>query len=133
MTTREQLLKEIADLDAQINRLVASMKLPRIEYHPFPKSMWILALLCFGWTMFGADIPLPNAAEMHQQYSTWSWNLGLVCLVWALISTVSWIFKRGRGRRQEKSENYMENSRMVQGLQEQRRELQARLRDLTAE
>ena len=58
------------------------------------------------------------------------WIILLLGLGLLVLRVVGW---RGRVRRQEKSENYMENSRMVQGLQEQRRELQARLRDLTAE
>ena len=124
---RQDLLREIARLDDEINSTVAAAELPRLDYRPFPKGTWLFALLMLGWAEFGGYIP--GSFYYHLQTARYDWYLGLVIALVAVLSTISW-FMRSRGYK-DKSEAYTEASRRARGLQERRRELQMELRALS--
>jgi MFS superfamily sulfate permease-like transporter len=126
---REQLLQEIARLDEEINRVVGSTRLPALEYRPFPIGTWITAAMFFAWWKFGDR--LPGAYVYHYQSQNYAFYLGLIFIVIAIFSSISWFI---RSRKYGKtSEEYTAASRDARELQERRRELQAELRALSKE
>lgn len=129
---REQLLREIAEIDDRINQAVTSAELPTFEYKPFPLGTWILAIMLFAWSRFGSMIP--EAYAYYDQTKTYAFYGAIVLGALALIRSVLWLL-RGHGGRayQKKSSAYMEASRDARELQEKRRELQAELRAISGE
>ena len=124
---RDELLKEIARLDEEINRMVASAKLPSLDARPFPFGTWTFAIMCFAWWQYGDRIP--GAYIYYLNTYNYAYYLGLVIGLVAILSTISW-FLRGRGY-QTKNSAYLTASRSARALQERRRELQAELRAIS--
>ncbi len=125
--TREEILKEIARLDEEINRTVAAVELPKLEHRPFPLGMWFLTAGCFAWYRYGGQIP--QAYIMHYETAMYAYYLGIIFGVIAVLATISWIV-RGRGY-SSKSEAYTAAGRSARELQERRRDLQAELRAIS--
>lgn len=126
---RDDLMAEIARLDAEINRTVTSVELPRLEYRPFPWGLWIFCGMCFAWYYYGDRVP--GAYPYYVITAHYAWYIGLIFILIALYATLRWVF-RGRGYH-ERSEAYGAASRRARDLQEQRRELQAELRAISQE
>jgi type VI protein secretion system component VasK len=126
---REQLQREIARLDEEINQVISSTEIPRLDMRPFPTGTWIFAILCFAWSLFGGLIP--GAGVYHMETAGWAWIAGIVFVILAVISTISWFLRR-RGYK-ERSGEYLQASRQARELQEKRRDLQAELRSLNEE
>lgn len=126
---RESLQREIARLDQEINAVISSTEIPRLDVRPFPTGTWLLAILCFAWSLFGQLVP--GAARWHYKTANWAWIAGIVLGVVAILATISWLLRK-RGQRGH-SDDYMQLSRRTRELQEQRRELQAELRALNEE
>lgn len=124
---REQILEEIARLDEEINRVLASAQLPKLEHRPFPLGLWALTGLSFAWWKYGDY--LPGAYIYHFETAQYGFYLGIVFAVIAVLSSISWLI-RGRGYG-GKSEAYRSASRNARELQERRRELQAELKSLS--
>ena len=124
---RVELQKKIAQLDEEINSVLASTELPKLDVRPFPIGTWLFGFLCLAWVEFGSRIPAMYS--YHLETAVWEWRLGLVIQAVAFLSTLSWFF-RGRGY-EYKSAAYTEASRKVRDLQERRRDLQSELRGLT--
>ena len=123
---REDLQREIARLDEEINQVIGATELPSLDIRPFPRGTWFFAAVCFAYAYLGYMIP--GGREVHQdiqQYARW---LGAGMTVIAVLSTILWFFK-GRGY-QNRSSSYMQASRRARELQEKRQELQAELRAL---
>lgn len=126
---RELLLQEIANIDKELNRVVAASPLPAMNGRPFPLGAWVFAGMCLGWAEYGHRIP---GAYLHYlQTARYAWYLGIAMAVVALFSTISWLV-RSFGR-SNKSENYFSASREARILQERRRDLQAELRAISGE
>jgi len=124
---REDLLREIAEIDDQINSVIGAVELPKLNAVPFPTGTWVLAILCFAWWQFGGYIP--GAFIFHLETARWAFYLGLVLSVFGFISTVRWMFS---GRSYEaQSSAYTDASRKARELQERRRDLQAELRAIS--
>ncbi len=126
---RESLQRRIAQLDEEINQVITATEIPKLDVRPFPTGTWLVAILCFAWSQFGSLIP--GARQYHLETAKWAWIAGIVLGVIAILSTISWFFRR-RGYK-GRSDNYMAASRKARELQEKRRELQAELRSLTEE
>ncbi len=126
---RDNILREIANLDEEINRVIGATELPKLDARPFPLGTWIFAAMCFGWAEFGSMIP--GAFHYHLQTGAYAWYLGLIMAGVAFLSTLSWLL-RGRGDH-NKSDAYYTASRKARVLQEQRQELQAELRAISGE
>jgi len=126
---REELLREIARLDEEINRTIGSAELPRIDVRPFPYSIWLFTIGCFAWALFGDRIP--GAYVYYLESVRYAWYLGIICAGVGFIAVVNWLF-RGRGY-QAKSEAYVSASRKARELQERRRELQTELRAISGD
>ena len=124
---REELQREIARLDDEINRVISSVELPKLDVRPFPTGTWLFAFLCLAWWLYGYKIP--GAYDYHLQTSVWAFRLGALMAMVALLSTISWVL-RGRGY-QNRSDAYTNASRKARELQERRKDLQAELRSLT--
>ena len=123
---REDLQREIARLDEEINQVIGSAELPSLDIRPFPRGTWFFGVVCLAYAYFGYMIP--GGREVHQdiqQYARW---LGMGMIVLAVISTIFWLFK-GRGY-QQRSDSYMQASRRARDLKEKRQEIQAELRSL---
>ncbi len=120
---REQLLKEIAEIDEEINKVVAATALPRLDARPFPLGTWIFAGMCFAWSEFGYKIP--SAFHYYLQTETYARYMGIIIAIVAALSTISWLI-RGSGQR-GKNDDYFKTSRKARELQERRRDLQAEL------
>ena len=123
---REDLLREIARIDDEINAVVGAAELPRLNAVPFPTGTWVLAILCLAWWQFGGHIP--GVFIFHLETARWAFYVGLLLAVFGFLSTIRWMFS-GRSY-QEKSSAYTDASRKARELQERRRDLQAELRAL---
>lgn len=121
---REDLQREIAQLDEEITRIIGSVELPQLKARTFPASTWLFAALCFAYVYFGFLIP--GSYQVHMETHRYARWLGWAALLLALVSTLRWLF-RGRGY-QAKSAAYTNASRRARELQEKRQELQAELR-----
>ena len=126
---REELLAEIARLDEEINRTIASAELPRIDVRPFPYAIWLFTALCFAWVYLGNRVLSDYA--LYLDTVSYAWNIGIICGIVAVLATINWIF-RGRGY-QAKSDAYTIASRRARELQERRRELQTELKSISSE
>jgi hypothetical protein len=122
--TREDIQRRIADLDTEINRILGNARLPSLEIRPFPKGTWILFGLCLVYYFFGADIPYVDA--YHNQYARYAFYASGILAILALWGTLTWLFRRGGGF----SKEYGEATAKVKDLQNERRELQAELKEL---
>lgn len=125
--TRDQIQREIADLDRQLNQVLGSTQLPSLEARPFPTWTWIAAFLAAAWWMFGSDVPVIQ--NYHRDYGQYGLYAALILGLFALLSTLSWMFRRRGGV----SEDYKAATAKSRELQERRRELQVRLRELEEE
>ena len=123
---REDIQREIARLDDEINRVVGSAELPKLQARPFPSGTWMLAILCLAWWQFGGYIP--GTFRFHLETARWAFYIGLALAAMAFISTVFWMFS-GQGY-ETKSQAYTDASRKARELQERRRDLQSELRAL---
>lgn len=121
--TREQIMREIAELDKEINRVLASAQLPSLKVKPFPWGTWFLTLLAFAWYVAGDLVPYANA--YHAKYGYIGLYVGIIFGILAIISTLSWMFQR----RRPLSKEYEAATEKSKVLQERRRELQKRLRE----
>jgi hypothetical protein len=122
--TREDILRRIAELDNEINHILGNTQLPSLESRSFPMGTWIFAALLAGYYLFGADIPMID--RFHQPYGRYFFYASGLFAVLALWGSLSWLFRKRGGV----SKEYGEASVRVKGLQDQRRELQAQLKEL---
>jgi hypothetical protein len=125
--TRDEIQREISDIDRELNRVLGSAKLPSLEARPFPAWTWILAFVAAAWWMFGSQLPVIQ--NYHRDYGEWGLYASLFFGLFALLSTLSWMFRRRGGV----TEEYRAATEKSRDLQERRRELQVRLRELEAE
>ena len=121
--TREDIQRRIADLDNEINRILGNARLPSLEVRPFPKGTWILSALCLGYYFFGGDLPYVDA--YHSEYAKYAFGASGILAVLALWSSLTWLFRRRGGF----SKEYGEATAKVRDLQNERRELQAELKE----
>jgi len=120
----EELQKQIADLDREINRILAEKRLPPLKPpRPFPLSSWVLAIVLVAYYLFG-DL-LPYVGTYHGKFGLYAFYAGLVMALLALLLTVRWLFSRAPRTPPE----YIEASRKAQELQNQRRLLEKQLRE----
>lgn len=121
---REEIHREIADIDRELTRVLGSAELPRLNSRAFPTGTYILTLLALAWWMFGGEAPY--VSQYYGRFGEWGLYAAGVLALLALCGTVSWIL-RPRGGMPAEYRTATEKSR---DLQERRRELQARLREL---
>jgi len=125
MSEIEEIQKKIAEIDKQINTILVEKRLPPLKPpKPFPLMTWILALVLLGYYLFGDA--LPYVGPYYQPYGEYSMYGALVVGVVALLRTLLWLFSRNPKTPPE----YLEASRKVQDLQDQRRLLEKELREL---
>jgi len=122
--TREQCLAEIAELDKEINAALANAPLPKLESRPFPIGSWILAVLTFVWWMFGSEIPYLQ--NFHFRIMDYVFYGALIMTALAVISTLSYLLRRRGGT----NVAFRQATEKVKVLQDRRRELQVRLKEL---
>ncbi|MCX7964155.1 MAG: hypothetical protein N2644_06720 [Candidatus Sumerlaea chitinivorans] len=124
MSEIQEIQRQIAELDKQINNLIAEHRLPPIKpAKPFPLGTWILALLVAAWWLFGDMVPM--VGSYRQMTTPYDWYATLILGALALLRTVLWLL----GRPRKTPPEYLEVTRKVQELQEQRRLLQKELRE----
>ena len=124
--TREQIMKELHELELKINSLVAKMPAPTVTIgHPFPTKIWILAAVFIA--LYLADegtipIPLP---EQIAGYGTAYVVFGAIFGVWAGFASLQSLFSGGKGS----GGKYMKQSQEVEKLNRDKKGLQAQLKD----
>lgn len=120
----EEIQKQIAELDKQINQILVEKRLPPLKPpKPFPLGSWILAAVVGAYYLFG-DL-LPAVGGLHAAYQTYALYATLALGAYALLRTVLWLFS---GKPKTPPE-YIEATRQVQELQNQRRLLEKELRE----
>jgi hypothetical protein len=119
--TREEILRQIAVLDKQINEISAANRAPRLASarRGFPTGTYITGALFVAYNLFGGVV-LP---AIHRGYGHYALYLGLFLLLVAILQTFKWIFGRGAGN----VGKYMEAMDKTKDLMEQRAALQAKL------
>ena len=124
---RAAIQREIAEIDGELNRTLGSTTLPSLDSKPFPKGTWLLAFLAAAWWMFGSELPV--ISEYYPKYGEWGMYAAIGFGILALLTTLSWLFRRRGGV----SAEYRQASDKARILQERRRELQVQLRELEAD
>lgn len=121
---KQELIQQLAALDHQINTQLAQTELPRSSgvYRPFPVGNWVLALLCVGWWLFGSQVPY--AAPYHPETASYAFWAGVVLGGIALLRSVLCLFRP----KSSVSPEYLEATKRIRELQEQRRVLQEKIR-----
>ncbi len=120
----EELQRQIAEIDKQINKILVEKRLPPLKPpKPFPLGTWILALLVFGYYLFGDMIPY--VGQYYADYGKYAMYVAGVVAILAVLRTVLWLFSRNPKTPPE----YLEASQQVKELQDQRRLLEKELRD----
>ncbi|MGB9690869.1 MAG: hypothetical protein ACPL7D_01730 [Candidatus Sumerlaeaceae bacterium] len=120
----EELQQRIAELDKQINQILIEKRLPPLKPpKPFPLGTWIIALLLGGYYLFGDLIPV--VGQHYGDYAKYVLYAAVAVAALALLRTVLWLFSRNPKTPPE----YLEASRRVKELQDQRRLLEKELRD----
>lgn len=115
----------IAELDRQINSEVAGIRMPGIgNRRQFPTMTCVMAVAAFGWYRYG-DV-LPSAEELHVQYATYGFYAAVVLGALALWSAFLYLIQPSP----KISPEYRASTERVRAMQEERRELVARLRSL---
>lgn len=126
--THSEVQNRIAEIDRQVNSEVAGSKLPlTTTYRNFPTTTWVLAAVAFAWSFYGDAVP--GSLNFHDHYSVYAWYTGLILAALALWGTVLYLFQP----RPKISDAYRESTARVRTLQEERRELMVRLRELDPE
>jgi len=121
----EDLQRQIAEIDKQINKILVEKRLPPLKPpKPFPLGSWILAILLAAYYLFGDMIPV--VGEYHALYSQYSMYAAMVVAAYALLRSVLWLF----GRNPKTPPEYLEASQQVKELQNQRRLLEKELREV---
>ena len=123
---RDDIQRRIAQLDNEINSIIGSAQLPSLEVRPFPKGTWIMAILLLGYYLFGADIPY--ISQFHEPYARYFYIGSGIFAVLAVWGTLSWLFRRRGGM----SKEYGAATAKVRDLQNERRELQSQLKELSS-
>jgi hypothetical protein len=125
MSNPDEIQREIADLDKQINDTYAETRLPSLRpARKFPSGSWGLAVICLGWHFF-ADL-VPPVQSFHDLSKPYVLYAGLVLAAIAVLQTVFWFF----GGTPKASKAYTEATRKANELQERRRMLQQELKAL---
>ncbi len=120
----EEIQRQIADLDKRINQILVEHRLPPLKPpKPFPLGTWIIAVALGAYYLFGDMVPY--VSEYHGSYAIYVMYAALVVAALALLRTVLWLFSRNPKTPPE----YIEVTRQVQELQNQRRLLEAELRE----
>ncbi len=123
--TREEVRIRIAELDKQINSEVGGARLPPATLkRGFPWTGWLIAGAALGWAYMGADIPA--AAEVHRDYGELGLYVAALFGAMALWSTALFLMQPGTKITPE----YRASTERVRVMQEERRELVSRLREL---
>ena len=120
----EDIQRQIADIDKQINKILVENRLPPLKPpKPFPLGTWIVASFLAAYYLFGDLIPVVGEYRTtYAQYVLWA-TLAVAAL--AVLRTVLWLFSR----KPKTPPEYVEVTRQVQDLQNQRRLLEKELRD----
>jgi hypothetical protein len=120
----EDLQRQIAEIDKQINKILVEKRLPPLKPpKPFPLGSWILAILLAAYYLFGDMIPVVGG--YHALYSQYSMYAAMVVAAYALLRSVLWLF----GKNPKTPPEYLEASQQVKELQNQRRLLEKELRE----
>lgn len=123
--SREDIRQQIAALTAEINIEVARTPLPSgSTLRIFPTMWWIGAAICYSFWQFGDDIP--PIATYNQQYGEIIMYIGVAMAVWAALRTLLWII----GGRRRSSAQYLRETQHIRDLQERRRQLEMRLKEM---
>lgn len=124
---REDLLRQIAELDRRITEELASVRLPDHDSSArgFPWLNWLLAAGMFAWWQYGDR--LPEMEEFHIRFSAYGFYLGVVLGIIAIGRTVLWVATAHRGNA------YTQVTENVQQLREQRHQLQTKVQYLDKE
>jgi hypothetical protein len=123
---RNEILRQIAELERQVNAELAQTRLPgmRSSHKAFPSPMWGLTAFCFGWGAFGGQIP--PAERIHAMSMPYAYYVGVVLGGIAVLQTVLWLFSRGSTA----DASYIQHTHHVRELQQQLAALRQQLRDL---
>ncbi|MCX7626150.1 MAG: hypothetical protein N2Z21_08065 [Candidatus Sumerlaeaceae bacterium] len=120
----EEIQRQIAELDKQINKILTERRLPPLKPpKPFPLGTWILAALAGGYYLFGDLIPV--VGQFYATYQRYALYATLALGAYALVRTALWLFSR----KPKTPPEYLEASQQVQELQNQRRLLEKELRE----
>lgn len=115
----------IAELDRQINSEVAGVRMPGIgNRRQFPTTSWVTSLAAFGWHYYGDAIP--SAEDFHNQFASYGFYAGIIFAVLAVWGTFLYLIQPSP----KVSPEYRASTERVRVMQEERRELVARLRSL---
>lgn len=130
-TSREALMKQLSQLDAEINSISASMPKPTgLQPIPFPLIGWIIGLICVGvwYGVVQGLIPfaLPQAVN---EYKVVILVVGGVFLLLAAFNSFRWLTTRGQTGQ---NKQYNEASSRVTALQSKREDLRQQLKEFDA-
>lgn len=125
--SRQEIQHRIIELDREINTEFEKVKdsSPAVNSASFPRAEWVLGFVAIAWYVFGGYLP-GQVLEIYQntaQYVMWA---GAVLLGIAILRSFVWLAKRPRSRDRKS----IQPSLRVRQLQDERRALQAKLKEL---
>lgn len=120
----EDIQRQIGELDKRINQILTEHRLPPLKPpKPFPLGTWIVAAVLGAYYLFGDMIPV--VGEYRGNYANYVMYATVAVAALALLRTALWLISRAPRTPPE----YIEVTRQVQELQNQRRLLEAELRE----
>ena len=124
MSKREEIQKQIEELDWEINTKLGKCELPELNTGKwvFPKSNWVTAMIIGAWSLFGDSL----SYSLHEKTSKYSMYAAAILAIVAGIRTIVWMIQRSPGP----TKGYRKTTDDVKYLQDRRQELQQQLKEL---
>lgn len=121
---REQLVRQIAAIDEEINKEAAAHRVPslNLKHRTFPFATWISAIFFLAFWLFGSHI----AAAYFEWAPLIFLVLGALFTLSGIWRTMMWVVKRN----QKVDAGYAEGSARIRALRAEREELQQRLNEM---